>query len=124
MSNSQQILKITYGVLPMVAGLDKFTNRLTDWKHYLFRSVINMLPVSASTFMMIVGIIEITAGLLVLVRPLIGSYVVMAWLIAIAITLIAGGHYYDVAVRDPVMAVGAYVLTRLSRKTSLPGLNL
>ncbi len=119
MKNEQQILKITYSLLPIAAGLDKFTNLLTDWKKYLPSSVIDMLPVSAATFMMIVGVIEITAGLLVLIRPRFGAYIVMAWLIAIAITLIIGGHYFDVAVRDIVMAVGAYVLAQLSKKTNL-----
>lgn len=65
----QQVLKYTYGLVPIVAGLDKFTNLLTNWKVYLGESVINMLPFSAATFMSIVGIIEIAAGLLVLLRP-------------------------------------------------------
>ena len=73
-----------------------------------------MLPFSAGTFMHIVGIIEIAAGILVLFRPRIGGYVVMAWLTLIALTLILGGHYFDVAVRDLVMAIGAYCLAKLS----------
>jgi len=124
MNNNQQILKITYGLVPIVAGLDKFTNLLTDWKKYLPASFTGVLPVSPATFMMIVGIIEIVAGLLVLLRPLIGAYIVMAWLIAIALTLIIGGHYYDVAVRDLVMAVSAYVLAQLSKRTSSVALNI
>ena len=67
------------------------------------------------TFMKIVGIIEIAAGIIVLLRPLLGAYIVMAWLICIALQLIIGGHYYDVAVRDLVMAVGAYSLTQLTK---------
>ena len=124
MNNNQQILKITYGLVPMVAGLDKFTNLLTDWKKYLPASVSDMLPVSPATFMMIVGIIEIVAGLLVLVRALVGAYIVMAWLIAIALVLIIGGQYYDVAVRDLVMSVGAFVLAQLSKRTSPLALNI
>jgi len=124
MNNNQQILKITYGLVPIVAGLDKFTNLLTDWKKYLPASFTGVLPVSPATFMMIVGIIEIVAGLLVLLRPLIGAYIVMAWLIAIALTLIIGGHYYDVAVRDLVMAASAYVLAQLSKRTSSVALNI
>ena len=124
MNNNQQILKITYGLVPIVAGLDKFTNLLTDWKKYLPASFTGVLPVSPATFMMIVGIIEIVAGLLVLLRPLIGAYIVMAWLIAIALTVIIGGHYYDVAVRDLVMAVSAYVLAQLSKRTSSVALNI
>ncbi len=110
----QSILKYTYGIVPIVAGLDKFTNLLTRWEDYLSPSIIKMLPFSAGTFMHIVGIIEIVAGILVLFRPRIGGYVVMAWLTLIALTLIFGGHYFDVAVRDLVMAIGAYCLARLS----------
>lgn len=110
----QQVLKYTYGLVPIVAGLDKFTNLLTDWKNYLSTSMVNMLPFSAGTLMSIVGIIEIVAGVLVLLRPRIGGFVVMAWLVAIALTLIFGGHYFDVAVRDLVMAIGAWSLATLS----------
>ena len=110
----QKVLKYTYGLVPIVAGLDKFTNLLTDWEDYLSASVVNLLPFSAGTFMAIVGIIEIAAGVLVLVRPRIGGYTVMAWLIAIALSLILGGHYFDVAVRDLVMAIGAFALAKLS----------
>ena len=73
-----------------------------------------MLPFDAGTFMHIVGIIEIVAGILVLIQPRIGGYVVMAWLTLIALTLIFGGHYFDVAVRDLVMAIGAFCLAKLS----------
>lgn len=110
----QQVLKYTYGIVPTVAGLDKFTNLLTNWENYLSKSITNLLPFSATTFMHIVGVIEMVAGLLVFLRPRIGGYVVMGWLIAIALTLIAGGHYFDVAVRDLTMAVGAFCLAKLS----------
>jgi uncharacterized membrane protein YphA (DoxX/SURF4 family) len=110
----QEVLKFTYGLVPVVAGADKFTNLLTNWKAYLSEPIINMLPFSADTFMSIVGIIEIAAGLLVLFRPRIGAWIVMAWLILIAISLIIGGQYYDVAVRDLVMAIGAFCLAKLS----------
>ena len=114
----QKILKYTYGVVPVVAGLDKFSNLLTRWEDYLSPSIIKMLPFNAGTFMHIVGVIEIVAGLLVLRRPRAGGYVVMAWLTLIALTLISGGHYFDVAVRDLVMAIGAYCLAKLSGKES------
>ncbi len=109
------ILKFTYGVVPIVAGIDKFTNLLTNWAGYLSDGVRNMLPVDALVFMKIVGVIEIVAGLIVLARPVIGAYIVMIWLICIALELIIGGHYFDVAVRDLVMAVGAYTLAQLSK---------
>jgi hypothetical protein len=110
----QRLMRYTYGLVPIVAGLDKFTNLLTDWKNYIAPSVATVLPFSASTFMAIVGVIEIIAGIIVLVRPRVGGYIVMAWLIAIALNLLISGHYYDVAVRDLVMAIGAFSLAKLS----------
>lgn len=108
----QQTLKLTFGIVPIVAGLDKFTNLLTNWVDYLNKALI---PFDPLVFMKVVGVIEIIAGLIVLVRPLIGAYIVMAWLICIALQLILGGHYFDVAVRDLVMAIGAYTLAQLTK---------
>ncbi|AIZ65162.1 tRNA (5-methylaminomethyl-2-thiouridylate)-methyltransferase [Hymenobacter sp. DG25B] len=108
------MLRFTYGLIPIVAGADKFTNLLTNWEAYLNPALVRMLPFSAHTFMLLVGIIEIIAGVLVLWRPRVGAWVVMAWLIAIALTLITSGRYLDVAVRDLAMAVGAWSLARLS----------
>lgn len=116
----QTVLKFSYGLIPIVAGLDKFTNILTDWSQYLNPSLESMLPFDAKTFMMIVGVIEIIAGILVFLRPAIGAYVVSAWLLLIALTLLAGGHFLDVAVRDIAMAIGAFSLGRLS---SIPEIN-
>src|SRR6476646_7443761 len=106
------LLRLTYGLVPIVAGLDKFTNLLTDWEKYLHPGLASMLPFSPHTFMMIVGVIEIIAGIIVLIKPAIGSLIVMAWLTCIAITLVASGKYFDVAVRDLTMAIGAYTLYR------------
>ncbi len=110
----QQVLKFTYGLVPIVAGLDKFSNLLANWKDYLTESVTNSIPFGTDAFISIVGIIEIAAGLLVLLRPKIGAWIVMAWLILIAFTLVISGAYFDVAVRDLVMAVGAFSLAKLS----------
>lgn len=114
----QNTLRLTYGLVPIVAGADKFTNLLTNWEDYLgtFKSA---LPFSPSTFMMIVGVIEIIAGIIVLTRPLVGAYIVMIWLICIALELIIATHYYDVAVRDLVMAIGAYTLAQLTKLRSV-----
>ena len=109
------ILKITFSVVPVVAGLDKFTDLLVNWDMYLHPGIASMLPFSSHTFMQIVGVIEIIAGILVFAKPAVGGWVVMAWLICIALTLIASGHYLDVAVRDLVMSVGAMSLARLSK---------
>lgn len=107
-------LRLTYGLVPIVAGLDKFTNLLTDWTGYLAPAAEGMLPFSPQVFMYLVGIIEIAAGILVLLKPRIGAYVVAAWLVAIAINLVLTGRYFDIAVRDLVMAVGAFCLGRLA----------
>lgn len=110
----QSLLMLTYGLIPIVAGADKFCNLLTDWSQYLNPTLASMLPFSAATFMMIVGVIEIIAGLLVFINPEKGAYLVCTWLVLIALSLIASGKYLDVAVRDLAMAIGAYSLAKLS----------
>lgn len=109
------LLKFTFIIIPIVAGADKFTNLLTNWKQYINPDIVNLLPFSASGFMMIVGLIEIIAGLIVLKKPEIGGYIVAAWLSIIAITLLFGFNYVDVAVRDLVMAISAFAMARISK---------
>jgi uncharacterized membrane protein YphA (DoxX/SURF4 family) len=109
-------LRMTYGLVPIVAGFDKFTNLLTDWTHYMNPLATKVLPVSAPTFMHAVGIIEIIAGVLVLNARTtrFGAYLVSAWLAAIALNLITMGAFLDVAVRDLVMGIGAFTLAKLT----------
>ena len=114
LKNVQTSLKFTYGLIPTVAGADKFTNLLTNWEKYLHPGLKSMLPFSGHVFMMIVGVIEIAAGVLVLLNPQKGAYVVSAWLVLIALSLLASGNYLDVAVRDLAMAIGAFSLAKLS----------
>ncbi len=109
------LMKFTFVIVPIVAGVDKFTNILTNWEQYLNPDLVSILPFSAATFMMIVGVIEIVAGILVFLKPEIGGYVVSAWLLGIALTLIASLNFLDVAVRDTVMAISAFSMARLSR---------
>ncbi|MEP0365969.1 MAG: hypothetical protein ABJN36_10810 [Cyclobacteriaceae bacterium] len=109
----QTLLKFTYGLIPIVAGADKFTNLLTDWGTYLPGAIANMLPLSTSAFMMIVGVIEIVAGVIVLRKTIMGAYVVSAWLIFIALNLLIQGSF-DIAVRDIVMAIGAFSLAKIT----------
>jgi hypothetical protein len=109
------ILRITFGIVPIVAGADKFTDLLTNWDMYLNPTIASMLPFSSHVFMQIVGGIEIVAGIIVLAKPSVGGWIVMAWLICIALQLIAMGKYLDVAVRDLVMSISAMSLARLSR---------
>lgn len=114
------LLRLTYGLVPIVAGLDKFTNLLTHWEKYLHPGLAAMIPFSAHTFMMIVGVIEIVAGIIVLIKPATGGLIVMGWLAVIALTLLASGNYIDVAVRDLTMAIGAWSLSRISRIAHAP----
>lgn len=109
------LLKYTFVVLPIVAGADKFTNLLTDWTQYINPSMAELLPFPGGTFMMIVGVIEIVAGLIVLKKPEIGGYIVAAWLTLIALTLLAGFNFVDVAVRDLVIAISAFAMARMAK---------
>jgi hypothetical protein len=109
------LLKLTFGLVPIVAGLDKFTNLLTDWAQYLSPKMTGMLPLQPHAFMMVVGVIEVIAGVIVLLKPAVGGIIVAAWLTLIALTLIFGGHYFDVAVRDLVMAISACSMTRIAK---------
>lgn len=113
------LLKLTFGIVPIVAGLDKFTNLLTNWEQYINPSIGAMLPFSGHTFMMIVGVIEIIAGIIVLKKAEIGGYIVAAWLTLIALTLLAGFNYIDIAVRDLVMSISAFSMARITKFTSL-----
>jgi uncharacterized membrane protein YphA (DoxX/SURF4 family) len=115
------LLRLTFGLVPIVAGIDKFTELLTTWENYLNPALASMLPFSPHTFMMIVGIIEIIAGIIVLAKPQVGGYIVSAWLVLIALNLISTGHYFDIAVRDLVMVIGAFSLARLSSIAVLTG---
>lgn len=115
------VLRLVYGVVPVVAGLDKFTNILTQWDHYLNPSLAHLLPVPASLFMNVVGVIEIAVGLAILTRwTKLAAFVAAAWLTLIALNIASTGAAFDVAVRDLVMAAGAYALGQLTqaRETS------
>jgi hypothetical protein len=116
----QTLLKYTYGLIPIAAGADKFTNLLTDWSQYLHPSLAGILPFSPHVFMLIVGVIEIIAGILVLINPAKAGYLVSAWLVLIALSLLASGKYLDVAVRDIAMAIGAYSLAQISGALKKP----
>jgi uncharacterized membrane protein YphA (DoxX/SURF4 family) len=109
------VLRIGLGAAAFLAGLDKFFNRLADWTMYLSPFATRVVPLSAPTFMRIAGVIEMIVGLAVLAGVTrIGGYFIMAWLIAIAINLVTTGMFYDIAVRDVEMSLGAFALARLS----------
>lgn len=108
-------LRIGLGVAPIVAGIDKYFNRLVDWGMYLSPLATKLVPVSTATFMHVVGIVEIAAGIVVLSRwTKLGSYVVMLWLLGIAANLLTTGMFFDLAVRDIELAIGAFALSQLT----------
>jgi uncharacterized membrane protein YphA (DoxX/SURF4 family) len=108
------MLRVAFAVAPVAFGLDKFFNVLTDWPKYLAGWVDDLLPGSAQDFMYAVGAIEIVAGVLVALRPRYGAPLVVAWLGGIVFNLITGPGYYDVALRDFGLMLGALTLTRLA----------
>jgi hypothetical protein len=115
LDSARLALKFGLGLAAFLAGLDKFFNVLADWPAYLSPLLVSHLPVSASTFMEVVGVIEMAVGLAILTRwTELGAYVAMVWLVLIAVNLVTTGHFFDVAVRDVVMAIAAYALARLT----------
>jgi uncharacterized membrane protein YphA (DoxX/SURF4 family) len=108
------LLRIGFTVAPILFGLDKFANVLVNWSQYLAPWINNIVPGSADQFMYAVGVIEIVAGILVAIRPRYGAYVVAAWLAGIIFNLVTYSGYYDVALRDFGLMLGALTLGRLS----------
>lgn len=112
---ARSVLKIGLGVGPLVAGIDKFFNKLADWGMYLSPLATKVVPVSVPTFMHAVGVVEIIAGVIVLSRwTRLGSYIVMLWLLGIAVNLLTLGMFYDLAVRDVEIAIGAFALAQMT----------
>ena len=109
------LLRTVFTVAPVIFGLDKFTNLLTDWTMYLAPIVTDLVPLPAQTIMFVVGVVEIVAGLAVALKPRFGSLLVAAWLLGIIINLILLGSFYDVALRDFGLLVGALALNRLAQ---------
>jgi hypothetical protein len=112
---SWRALRVGLGVGPIITGIDKYFNKLADWSMYLSPLAAKVVPVGATTFMHAVGLVEIIAGLIVLSRwTRIGSYVVMFWLLGIAVNLVTTGMFYNLAMRDVEIAIGAFALTQLT----------
>ena len=115
LSISWWVLRIGLGVGPIIAGIDKYFNKLPDWEMYLSPMAVKILPVTPTTFMHIVGVIEIIAGLIVLSRwTKFGGYLVMLWLLGITVNLLTTGMFYDLAMRDVEIAIGAFALSQLT----------
>jgi hypothetical protein len=108
------MLRVAFAVAPIAFGLDKFFNVLVDWPIYLAPWIDDIAPGSAQDFMYAVGVIEIAAGVLVAVKPLYGAPLVAAWLAGIIFNLLTVSGYYDVALRDFGLLLGALTLARLA----------
>ncbi len=111
-----QILRFGFTVAPIIAGVDKFFDWLVPWHEYLAPVVTRIVPVEPHTFMMGVGVVEIAAGLLVAFAPRVGGYVVAAWLAGIIVNLLLIPGYFDIALRDLGLLLGALALARLSEE--------
>jgi len=108
------LLRTVFTIAPIAFGLDKYAQILCNWDFYLAPWINDLIPGDAHDAMMIVGVIEVVAGLLVAWRPQIGAYVVALWLGGIILDLLTLGDYYDVALRDFGLLVGALALARLA----------
>lgn len=107
-------LRFGIGLTAALAGLDKFLNVLADWGAYVSPVAAQVLPLPTETFMAIVGVVELAVGVAILSGWIrLGAYVASAWLLGVAVNLLLGG-FYDVAVRDVVMAIAAFTLARLA----------
>jgi uncharacterized membrane protein YphA (DoxX/SURF4 family) len=115
------IMRVAFTVAPILFGLDKFFNVMVDWEQYLAPWINDIIPGSASTAMHLVGVIEIVAGIFVFVKPRYGAYVVAAWLAGIIVDLLTYSGYYDIALRDFGLLLGALTLGRLASVYDPPG---
>ncbi len=108
------LLRIGFTVAPVLFGLDKFAHVLVDWDRYLAPDLVDLLPGNAHQLMYAVGVIEVVAGLAVALRPRFGGYLVAAWLAALITNLLLRADFYDVALRDFGLLLGALTLARLA----------
>jgi hypothetical protein len=110
------LLRITFTVAPIAFGIDKFFNGMVDWEKYLAPWINRLMPGTGHSFMLFVGIVEITAGLVVALKPRYGAFLVAAWLAGIIVNLLTYSGYYDIALRDFGLLLGALTLGRLAMK--------
>jgi len=109
-----RILQVAFVAAPIIAGVDKFFDKLANWDAYLAPVVANVIGGHTHTFMMVVGVIEIIAGIGVAVKPKIFAYIVSVWLLGILLNLLLTGAYFDIALRDLGLSLGALALGRLA----------
>jgi hypothetical protein len=110
-------LRIGFTIAPIIAGIDKFTHVLVNWDLYLAPWVVNLLggPANGHTFMLFVGVVEVIAGIGAALMPRIFGYIICAWLLGIVLNLLTYPGWYDIALRDFGLAIGAFALARLAR---------
>jgi uncharacterized membrane protein YphA (DoxX/SURF4 family) len=113
-----QILHVAFVVAPIIAGLDKLFHLLVNWDMYLAPAIANLSPIGGHGLMLVIGVIEVIAGILVAIKPRIGAYVVSAWLLGIVINLLIVPGFFDIALRDFGLSLGALALGRLSQEFS------
>ena len=118
------LLRIGFAVAPILFGLDKFANVLVDWEQYLAPWINDIVPGNAADAMHFVGVVEILAGLAVALKPRYGAYLVAGWLAGIVVNLLTYSGYYDIALRDFALMLGALTLARLAAKFDPPGIGL
>lgn len=118
------LLRVGFGVLPILFGLDKFFDVFVNWESYLAPWINDVVPGSATDAMYVVGAVEIVAGLAVLAKPRYGAYLVAAWLAGIIINLLTLSGYYDVALRDFGLMLAALTLARLASRYDPPGVGI
>jgi hypothetical protein len=118
------LLRIGFAAAPILFGLDKFFDVMVNWEIYLAPWINDIVPGSGAEAMYAVGVVEIIAGLFVLAKPRYGAYVVAAWLGGIIVNLLTLSGYYDIALRDFGLLLGALTLARLASKYDPPGLEL
>jgi hypothetical protein len=114
-----RILHLTFVVAPVVAGLDKFFHLLVNWDMYLAPMIARLSPIGGHGLMLLIGVVEVVAGILVAVKPRIGAYIVSAWLLMIVVDLLIIPGFFDIALRDFGLSLGALALARLSQDFSL-----
>ena len=115
------LLRFAFTVAPIAFGVDKFLNWLVDWRIYLAPRLNDVIPGHAHQAMLAVGAIEIIAGIVVATKPRFGAYLVAAWLGGIILTLLLLGDFYDVALRDFGLLLGALTLARLAAAIAVDG---
>jgi hypothetical protein len=114
------LLRTAFTVAPILFGLDKFFDWMVDWRIYLAPEINDLIPGNAHQAMLIVGVVEIVAGVVVAVRPRFGAYLVAAWLAAIIVNLLLQADFYDIALRDFGLLIGALALARLATAFDRP----